>query len=191
LTQKEEENLMTPREKLGFVVGLAQANFKSMRPGDLLNYRDDLSKFLNPDNEQRVVIAPTVPPKPNEYGEKHFRALQKEVRKILREIATGKATRTPSAPISKITVKLGVLSIPHLKSRAADMRMLMVTGKTRDGFLLGLSWLLAHEPVDRIRICKASDCETIFYRNRKQLFCSTRCANRQFQREQREAERGI
>jgi hypothetical protein len=174
---------MNDQERLEFAVKLAQTNLSEIRPGDLLNLRDDFQSFFaKPGHDMRgpigEVVLPFAQPLPIEYTIKDFQELQKEVYKILNEIVAGRDTSMPSAPVCEITAKLIALSSPGMNGRS----VLMAEGSTRDMFLLRLYLLLSREPVNRILRCKAPDCNEIFYRKRKQKYHSPRCQSRDFMR---------
>lgn len=175
------------QERLKFIVKLAQERLSALRPGDLLNLRDDFVSFFYAEKGQDIrgpigeVVTPFEQPLPQNYSIEDFEALQKEVYAILSEIVTGRDRGTPSAPECEIKAKLMAFSFHGIKNRS----MLMLRGSTRDMFLLRLYLLLSQEPVNRILRCKAPDCDRIFYRERKQEFCSTKCTNRAYMKEYR------
>lgn len=170
------------QEQLKFVVDLAQKDLTDMRPGDLLNLRDDFQVFFWAKTGTDIrgpigeTITPFEHPLPHEFTLENFVALQKEAYAILSEIVAGRDTGMPSAPMREIKAKLTAFSFHGMKNRS----ILQAQGSTRDMFLLRLYLLLGQEPVDRILRCKATDCNRIFYRKRKQEFCSTRCTNRDY-----------
>ena len=178
------------QEQLKFVVEFAQKKLNEMRPGDLLNFRDDFVMFFyrRPGEDIRGPIGEiTIPfekPLPQDYTLDDFGALQQDVCSILNEIVTRRDTEAHSAPVCDIKAKLWAMPF-GLK----DQFILQATGSTRDMFLLRLFLLLTREPSDRILRCKATDCDKIFYRERKQVYCSTRCTNRNYMKSYRKPQR--
>ena len=61
-------------------------------------------------------------------------------------------------------------------SSNGSFRVLRATGTTRDIFLLRLLFLLSQQPLDCIRRCP--ECSTIFFRIKKQQYCSRACTNK-------------
>jgi hypothetical protein len=60
-----------------------------------------------------------------------------------------------------------------------------VRGRTRDVTLLQLIHLLSSVGIDSVRVCPEPECGQLFYRVRRQLFCSKKCVNRANKREAR------
>jgi len=178
---------MNDEERLGFAVRFSQMNFSTLRKGDLLNLSDDLYNFIAP---------PNIPPIESQHDEildeANLEDLQKEVYQVL--IALVK-TREGA---SNITPQTGGLTLagaaPTAWAVQMEFRMLpsvppgtvhfIPIGTVRNMFFTRLFTLFLEEPtVSKILRCKASDCENIFFRKRKQKYCSTRCQSRDFMRE--------
>ncbi len=179
------------QEQLEFAVRFAQEKLSELRPGDLLNFRDDFNFFFSARQGEdiRGPIGETVMPldaaQPKDYAIADFKVLQKEVFSILDNLVKGRDAVPLSSTPCKITVALTAFSLRGVQNRA----ILMAQGSTRDMFLLRLYLLLSQEPIDRILRCKAADCDRLFYRKRKQEFCSQRCTNRQYQKKYRDEAR--
>ena len=174
------------QEQLEFAVKLAQLDLLKLRPGDLLNLRDDFQAFFYRRSEDirgpiGEVVMPSAEPLPAKYELGDFQSLQKNVYEILSELVHGRDAAMPAMPVRKIAAELTLFSFLGMKNRS----VLILRGSTQDMFLFRLYIVLSREPFDRILRCKASDCEQLFYRRRKQEFCSTKCANREFQRRYR------
>lgn len=167
------------QEQLEFAVKLAQVKLSDLRAGDLLNLRDDLQSFFG-----RETLLPRLGRKmfsPNQpldetFSLADFAALQKDIYAILSAMVTARDTGKAASVSREITAELIVSSRPAFKNAA----FFSAVGQVRDMFLLQLFFLLGLEPIDRILRCKAPDCNRIFYRKRKQEFCSTRCTNRAY-----------
>jgi CGNR zinc finger len=192
----------TAQERLEFAVNFAQMELSNLRPGDLLNLRDDFMKFFYPMKQGEdlsvgaagIIVTPFAQPFPQDYTLDNFTELQKEVKRVLDELVTGKTplveapgdsgplVRTRITSQYKIEAKYHAIAVPGLEKSGA---MLQAMGPTRDMFLLRLFNLVSREPFDRILRCKASDCERIFYRKRKQEYCSTKCTNRAYMKDYR------
>lgn len=178
--------MQTNQDRLNFVVDLAQKNLEGLRPGDLLNLRDDFVSFFAKKGEDMrgpigEIVLPFTKPLPQDFTVEDFESLQKDVYPILNEIVAGRDTGMPAAPVRK----LESITLTALSFRMNGRSVLTAHGSTRDMFLLRLYLLLSREPVDRLLRCKAPDCDVIFYRKRKQEFCSTKCTNRAYMKEYR------
>src|SRR5262245_52193143 len=83
---------ITASERLQFAIRFAfRTDLNNLRPGDLLNLRDDLAIFLGCKSGQSdtlrgkggIVATPLAHPLPAEFSEADFRSLQEEVGQIL------------------------------------------------------------------------------------------------------------
>jgi hypothetical protein len=180
---------LTNADRLQFAVRFAEMNLDALRPGDWLNLHEDFLNFLmlkSPvwlRDEGRVImaddngtlVATDQPiahlgvsgilewyPTPGAFTEEDFRDLQKDVRALLYSFADsqGIATAGPEIRASYIFRPYG----------------LVAKGPPHHVFLAELLSLLQQEPRDRLLHCP--ECNAIFYRIRKQAFCSRVCANR-------------
>jgi len=162
---------------LKFCVELAQADLAKLRPGDLMNVKDELSLYFKAASKTipEIIVDAHLPTTLDE-----LKALQEDVSRILNEIVTNRAAPNFVAESFKLDVEFSVAPV-----RPKGRSILLVHGSAQGGFLFRLFWLLLHEPTDRILRCRAADCDVIFYRMRKQEYCSTRCANRDYQKSYR------
>ncbi len=182
------------QEQLEFAVRLAQTKLSDLRPGDMLNLREDLDSFFTRKGEDMrgpigEVLQPIGEPQAEQYSVADFEALQKEVNAILNGLVTSRDSPSPR-PVAGMAVSPGIVGVPRHEIKASliaasfhginNRAILMANGSVRDMFLLRLFLLLGQEPFDRILRCKAPDCDRIFYRRRKQEFCSTKCTNRAY-----------
>jgi len=103
------------------------------------------------------------------------RAAQADTLAGLHSLTPGLGRLLDPPPVLALSGKVSLSSsAPHVRVDA-PLRMLL---------LWHLLWLLLAEPPDRIQQCP--ECETIFYRVKKQAYCSRACANRVTQRRWRE-----
>jgi hypothetical protein len=204
--------LVTQDARLQFVVAFAQLDLDTLSAGDWLNLREALSRFVYmmpgwgaptkpitaldvaggradlfqpmlslgllgivPDAEDAEVVHPF-----STWAVEDVRTLQADTLAWLQSftapIVPGEGFLPHALPLS------GKVSLsphgPHVHV-IAPVRML---------FFWYLLWLLLAEPPDRIQRCP--ECETIFYRVKKQAYCSRACGNRATQRRWRERHAG-
>lgn len=178
--------MKTAEDRLRFAVGFAQLDLDHVRPGDWLNLREDLGAFLSPGvggtlHEVGGIIAtPLKPPLPKEMPEADFKALQAEVRVLLGGIADHQASaRKTQGPIGgalstfPVDVRYTILPLARLDPPRA---ILSAHGATRDVTLLVLIHILAQSDLSPIRRCPEDG--RLFYRVRRQEYCSRACVNR-------------
>ena len=190
----------TVAEQLQFVVRFVQMDLATLQPGEWGDLRHDLYTFFwgKPGEELprfslgHVMITPLGLPPPQDFPEGNFRDLQAETRYILYGMLGLRDWRASSDPghfrqkPGPIVAQYGLL--PLDTSGIPGRNILHATGATRDMFLLALFFLLGHEPTERILRCP--ECSTIFYRIRKQQYCSRTCTNRANVRHWRQGEHG-
>jgi hypothetical protein len=176
----------TAEERIRFVIRFASTDLEQLRPGDWLNLRDDLQAFLALD---QVVIVEG--PRPQDYTADDFRALQVEVREFLSGLVQARkpSGHWPLAHHSKfITFQHLAYYVTPLDAIGHPGRTrLGVQGSTRDAFWSVFIFLLWDEGIERLMACP--ECGTIFYRNRKQRYCTRRCVDRVNQRSFRASKR--
>jgi hypothetical protein len=180
-------------ERIRFAVRFAQLDPDELRPGDWMNLREELAAFLGvraagghwlPDlgGLYGFYAIPSRPPRPSEMSEQAIRALQGEVRALLAGIADSHGpqdgTRQTQAPIP---VTVTYTTMPLAGARRAQP---VVQGSTRDLVLHTLIQLIVKEDVSAIRRCPED--ERLFYRVRRQAYCSRTCVNRANKRTWRE-----
>jgi hypothetical protein len=163
---------MNDQERLEFSVRFAQMELPKLREGDWLNLREDFCEFYRP-----VVgnLSTVIEPLPGEKRIERVKELQDKVYSMLNDLASGGSKGTRHS----ITIDFAVSRAQPPESRA----FLAASGSMHDVFLLNLWLILSREPIERVLRCKAADCNRIFYRKRKQKYCSPRCQSRDFMRQ--------
>jgi hypothetical protein len=193
---------MTDEEKLKFAVRFSQMPLldfmqytdgkplPAMREGDILNLKDDLLAFANleqPEEVEHAIIQtqfaslddkpgatyafPDVGTPnfwPRDYSLAHLVALQSECSRILESAVNGVGDRE-----TNISLKFSLFRGPKF-----NCTFLFLTGPFRDIFLYTLFHLINAAERNSILRCPEPNCRRIFYRVRKQRFCSHRCAVR-------------
>src|SRR5262249_15870386 len=120
-----------------------------------------------------VHITPLAYPLPQEFSEENFRELQTEVKSILNTMIDWRNPGTLRQKSIHIQKRYTVIPCDHMG--LTGQNMIHIHGPTRDMFLEAL-FLLLQEDTERIRRCP--ECDKLFYRVRKQQFCSRQCTNR-------------
>ncbi|HEV8642369.1 MAG TPA: hypothetical protein VGV13_14835 [Methylomirabilota bacterium] len=164
--------MKTLRERLEWAIRFAERDLDRFRPGDWLNLRDDLTAFLEAKG------APIPFPSPKELPESALRDLQEDVRALLGQVAPARPLKWRMVEI-KGPLLLNVIAGPPAWVRSA--------GHPRDAVLLSLAWLLAADP-SAVRRCPEPACHRLFYRVRRQVYCSTPCVKRANKRAERHAQ---
>ena len=172
--------MKTAAERLQFVVKFAQMPLDDLRPGDWLSLQDALLEFLHAKPGQAytaesgdvlAILPEPVFPQPEEA----LRTLQAEVRTILEQLVDTRAPWVKGIQTwTPIHVQCALVSFSAVKQVSGNV--LTVEGPLTDVFLLTLLLLLIREPTDRLLRCP--ECQTIFYRIRKQQYCLRLCVNR-------------
>lgn len=186
--------MKTARERLDFAFRFANQDLDHMRPGDLLNLREDLGNFhwgLGGEATslaERGGISATLidPPFPQDFSVDDFKRLQADITSLLRAVSLGgrralgpgDKPRSSSVPTFTLTARYMIVPLPGLSFIGAQ-------GGTHDITLLMLIHLLTRDHPSRFRTCPDPDCGRLFYRVRRQLFCSKRCVARANKREER------
>jgi hypothetical protein len=182
--------MRTARDRLEFALRFAQLDLGTLREGDRLNLRDDLEAFLGWGDKAApgtladrggIVAFPLLPPLPKDLPDAAMKALQAEVRSLLGGVADyhTNARATPEGPLTgsfhpfPVNVRYSVVPLPRAKVSGA---ILQVKGATRDCTLLVLIHLLTRENTAMIRRCPED--QRLFYRVRRQVYCSRSCVNR-------------
>lgn len=177
-------------EKIKFLVDFANRvdlDSENMRPGDLLNLRDDFGKLFFP-------VVPTTEPgglvtKPLtqgsvyfdprqdkswlEYPIEKFEALQQEVKALLYFFTHSRGKKdVGGSAIGGIPVKVSYTLI----GLGTGPEMSVMQGEVRDLFIFQvLQLLFDRERSSLIRRCP--QCEKFFLRTRRQLYCSKKCVD--------------
>jgi hypothetical protein len=176
------DRMSTLEQRLRFAIEFSRMDLDTIRPGDSMNLREDLYLFAF---ARERFVPGNVFADSDEFGSirelsiEDLKHLQIEARHALGECATVRV-HTFSQPV---TICLGIS-----KTRIIRRNVLHVAGNPRDCFLTVLYFLLSQEPVGRIRVCPG--CGEIFYKVKKQKYCSRRCGNRAYMREYRSTENG-
>ena len=190
--------MWSAEDRLKFAVRFANLDLTSQRPGDWLNLKDDLCNFFGYGSAGReiklgelggVQAVPLEPPFPQGYTERDFAELQKDVRLIFEPLAQGtiKWPKTARGRVSTETQQRGGFKPVWIKVGLHPVRLydsdecfLTTRGSTRDSFLFTLAAILTSKPVGQIKNCL--ECSSLFFRIRKQRYCSEKCTNRAYMR---------
>jgi hypothetical protein len=190
-----ENWLSTAEEQLRFAINFCQDDLANIRPGDLINLREDLGFFMygHPLSRSRTIRAGVeaddefrLPELPIE----ELQSIQKEVYELLNLAASWNHPINPHSviktdPKPPYTLK-APLPLHHISVSLRLMSdIIAVEGSSRDCFIFILYRLLTQEPgiVKRITLCPG--CGRIFYRIKRQKYCSQRCSNRMYMQEYR------
>jgi hypothetical protein len=171
---------MNDQERLAFAVKFAQTDFPSIREGDWLNLIEDFAAFLMPSQTMAMSVRHDNPGETVLDSRPQAEALQKKAYALLSDlvdIRDGRKKRSDRWPIN-----FDILVQPPIIEGSRTRYYLCAQGKEHDIFLLRVFLLLIREPTNRVLRCDAADCDRIFYRVRKQKFCSQRCQSRDFMR---------
>ncbi len=196
--------MRTVEERLRFAIAFSHADLKKMREGDMLNLREDLSNFAHHFKgpfapEQRHPLEPVAKQISKEELEsmgvssevtaeiklqremtiEELRSLQSEMRSVLWGVV-------PGCSMDKIRLNLSFksLTLPNPFKNMEEIPIIWVFGSTRDVVLYELFTLLRDsEETKRIQLCP--ECRKIFYKVKRQKYCSQRCANRDYMRQYR------
>jgi hypothetical protein len=165
---------MDDQERLEFAIRFAQMDLSKLRRGDWLNLNDDLLNFIAPPNTPPFKKAGEVLAKENGTD------LQKEILHVLNELTRlrdeGEFSFESVDASAEWPLQIGFMITAH---QPGSVNILPI-GETRDLVLMRLFSLFAQEAIDKILRCEASDCNRIFYKKRKQRYCSPRCQTREF-----------
>jgi hypothetical protein len=175
--------MKTVEDRLRFAIEFSQKDLEQIRPGDLMNLRDDLYLFAFT-REPGDIFATTDEEDADirNLSIEDLKALQRETQIALIHFASpSPAHRVSLLSGSQISVSLSL-------NRDDQRKVLCVAGSPRDCFLMVLYLLLSKEPVGRIRICPG--CSEVFYKVKKQKYCSRRCSNRVYMRQYRKTDNG-
>lgn len=179
--------MSTTEDRLRFAIRFCQEDLSRMRTGDQINLREELSFFMYGPPMSASVATPggviafdgaDINQTPTE----ELSALQKEVYEVLNSAASwGKAINPKSV------IKLDAPLPRHHISVDLDLRqnLIGVHGSSRDCLLFILYRLLVQDPgtVQHISLCPG--CGRIFYRIKRQKYCSQRCSNRMYMQQYR------
>jgi len=123
------------------------------------------------------ILAGPVPPLPKDMTEQALKDLQAEVRELLGGIADYHGARqTATFSAVRVDVHYSVIPAPPLVKPAEGI--MLAKGATRDVTLVTLIHLLAAGDTKPIRRCPECPEHRLFYRVRRQKYCSRACVNR-------------
>jgi hypothetical protein len=175
-----EGRMRTAEDRLRWAVEFCQSDVERMRPGDILNARDDLYLFLHGHPNERVfpggICAFETGGSIREFPLEEMKQLQAEGRAVFHSAAIVSGTKL-ALPVN---VHYTLMRDPIDWKRKVVME---VAGDPRDCFLTVLYHLITQEKVNRLAMCPG--CGLIFYRVKKKKYCSVRCGNKVYMREYR------
>lgn len=173
------------KNRIQFLVSLANMDFGKLRRGDLLNLREDLLEFLKiqPSKESFQLglyvgkpflqysnyVNPRTwnPPLPEDFSERDFHNLQLKVRDILLG-----PKRNDIKEFKRIRGNIGYYIIWNGRSYSLEL-----TGHVEEVFLMIVVLLLVQLPLSVVH-CRRQRCANLFYpTSKRQIYCSRRCAN--------------
>jgi hypothetical protein len=164
-----------------------------LRPGDWLNVQDDLHAFIHgvginaPEHDALTAIedmgriAITRAPRDHPMTVEEVRQLQMAARAFFDHLFPKDDRPVGAADLGSMTLTLHVY-------RMNEAVYIDALGELREVVLTTLALLLSRQGPAPIRRCP--ECQTIFYRVRKQQYCSPRCAKRASMRQWRQTEEG-
>lgn len=184
--------MQTNITRLQFIIRFVGMDLPNMRPGDLLNLREDLMAFLmgGPDgnlgpHKGGIVACPLEPPFPQDMTLQDLEGLQAELKILMNAIGIQGDMTLPGTKTIPIKARYALVGSRAQRTPGWGT-LLTVTGPTRDMVLLTTLWLLNNESGDRIVPCPA--CRTVFYRVGRQHYCSSACRSRVAGKQWRERE---
>jgi hypothetical protein len=171
-----------------------------MRPGDLLNLREDLGFFMYGHPASGAARTPGGIMSFDDFtltdaSIDTLRELQKEVYSLLNSAASWGKQINPHSVLKPAwdrteerTRLIDDFHLPiHHINVGLELRgdLMAVHGSSRDCFLFILYHLVTQEPgtVKRIELCPG--CGQIFYKIKRQKYCSQRCSNRTYMQQYR------
>ena len=181
----------TDLDRLKFIVNFAQTDLRSLRPGDMLNLRDDLGVFIHgriipPLGAERVQpggVEPFVVKLVGDLTVDELETLQKKCMGVLSHASVGRGGLDYHGDQV-------ITAVYSLAPRLPDGRKwtVFVGGRANDVVPVILIHLLMNRPLNTLRACP--ECDRIFVRVRKQRYCSTKCSTRVYMRSYRQTENG-
>lgn len=167
--------MWTNEQRIQFAVRFAADSLDHYRQGDWLNLREDLGQFM-PTSKVGEVPADLVPigifvpsGSPAQSTESELRKLQTEIRNLLNIFVLPAEDGVRALPSIQTTLTYTQFQVP-------GQVIVLIEGQLRD-CLLGLLLRLL-ERGETSPIMRCPQCQTIFYRSGKQLFCTRTCTNR-------------
>jgi hypothetical protein len=198
--------MLSIKDRLPFAIRFANLELEELRRGDWFNLVDDVIDFVGfrtgrtLDEARRQARRVSVSPWPmsGSFSERvnqgTIRTLQADVRQMLNGIMDlqedldakqrGRRPEREAPPqVPEIHVKYGL----YWQRDQDEDATLFHDGSLRDLFLSSLVFLLAR---DVVHVRRCPECQTIFYRVRKQRYCTRTCTNRANMRNWRNTAQG-
>jgi hypothetical protein len=194
------------KDRLPFAIRFANLELEELRRGDWFNLFDDVRDFLGfrtgrtldeaSQQARRVGVSPW--PVSGSFTAKlnpdMIRTLQADVRQMLNglmdlqeDLDAKQRGPQPEREARPQVPEIHVRYWLYWQRDQDEDAALFQDGSLRDLFLSTLVFLLAQD-VAHVRRCP--ECQTIFYRVRKQQYCTRRCTNRANMREWRQTAKG-
>ena len=169
--------LSTPLGRVKWTINFFLSDLRHLRPGDILNLRGELQRFLNYDNKSFTpsdvggfVATIRKAPYPHEFAAEDFQSLRRQLDFFL-------ADRLVSTSYGRNEQVTRGEWRCQVKVEINDWMLPMVTGTTVDTFLYRLYHDLETVGVDRLRTC--DHCKRIYFKFGRKNYCSRQCANRE------------
>jgi hypothetical protein len=193
--------IQTAEERVKFAIEFMQLDLERMRTGDWLNLQEDLQNFLFPEGIRcgfHIIPEDLL----KEHSVDAIQVLRRDVEEILNLVAmfTEKSPNEENegnkndedGPVPELGFLSPQLSVRPVLILFPDQRpehpIVFWLGNFHDTFLMQLITSLAQLPLDTLRRCP--ECGTIFYRVRKQQYCSRPCVHRANIRTWRQSDAG-
>ncbi len=163
-------------QRMEFLINFAGLHLGELRPGDWLNLRDDMKRFLGSVRDPGEVVVSFTEKDVERYPDKSVRSLQGLVRTLLSQVANASKDRTGKLQSMGIPTALALRANFRVIRDPGDFVLLNVRGNLTDLFLFKTLFLLFQAPIEPIRECP--ECGKTFYRHdQRQKYCERRCAN--------------
>jgi hypothetical protein len=167
------------QELLRFAVRFAETDLETLRPGDWMNLRDELKAVVAPAIPMPGVLVSPI--EIQELTDDFVKALREDFRRLLAPVADGQLQPASGTArrAREETVRIGEMGIGVRPDGAIYM-----SGAPRDVALMKLVYRVALN-TEAVRRCP--ECGRLFYRVRRQLYCSRVCVSRVNKRDERKA----
>ena len=171
-------------ERLKFVVALATMDLDKARPGDWSNLRDDLGAFFgltrqnfNQEFNVRTPGAwlPIPMSSPGTMSDQDLRQLQMETRKILEYVSAPRPAGQKGAQAGPRFCNQTIEKRPYLTDEGG--LAYLITGEPHELFLEVL-FKLFEQAGSVSPVLRCPECDDLFYRVRKQRYCTRRCVSK-------------
>lgn len=165
---------MDTLERLRFAVDFAQENPKALRPGDVLNRKNDLKQFFARSAGDVVVLSKKEDP------EKISDADLLDLRQRWHTLLIGLVALTDPAkeiPISHQCLEVRLSLVPVFDA-GVGRGIVIADGSIADVATYMLLHCVLTEKPGTIQTCADAGCSRLFFRTRRQRFCSKKCAIR-------------